>query len=84
MACRCKLRANGTRQILAYLVPGDFCISIPACSTAGTTRSRAFRPAASRAWVSRPSGTSSGSRPRWSRPCVGRTSWTTRSCASGS
>jgi CRP-like cAMP-binding protein len=25
MACRCKLRANGTRQILAYLVPGDFC-----------------------------------------------------------
>lgn len=25
MACRYKLRANGTRQILAYLVPGDFC-----------------------------------------------------------
>lgn len=25
MACRYKLRADGTRQILAYLVPGDFC-----------------------------------------------------------
>ncbi|MCI9880895.1 Crp/Fnr family transcriptional regulator [Methylobacterium goesingense] len=25
MACRSKLRADGTRQILAYLVPGDFC-----------------------------------------------------------
>ncbi len=25
MACRYRLRADGTRQILAYLVPGDFC-----------------------------------------------------------
>lgn len=25
IACRYKLRANGTRQIMAYLVPGDFC-----------------------------------------------------------
>lgn len=25
MACRYRLRANRTRQILAYLVPGDFC-----------------------------------------------------------
>lgn len=25
MACRFKLRANGARQILAYMVPGDFC-----------------------------------------------------------
>ena len=24
-ACRYKLRANGSRQIMAYLVPGDFC-----------------------------------------------------------
>lgn len=25
MACRCKLRAAGARQIIAYLIPGDFC-----------------------------------------------------------
>jgi CRP-like cAMP-binding protein len=25
MACRYKVRANGARQIMAYLVPGDFC-----------------------------------------------------------
>src|SRR4051812_20604500 len=25
VACRYKIRANGARQVMAYLIPGDFC-----------------------------------------------------------